>query len=106
MLKFFYNGIKGGDGKLQRCFYSASALLHHPEGTITIYSREYSRFTKDIQETFDVENDSDCMTDYFEKDRIRVMPSHPMYAQVLAALRLMEAHNEKRHAKYLARNAA
>lgn len=106
MLKFYYNGIKGDNGKLQRCSYSLGALLHHPEGTITIYSREYSHFTKDIQEVFTVENDSDLMTDYFEKDRIRVLPSHPMYQQVLAAFHLMQKHNEKRHAKYLQRNAA
>ncbi len=106
MLKFFYNGIKGENGKLQRCFYSNGALLHHPEGTITIYSREYSRFSADIQAAFTVENASDSMSDYFEKDSIRVMPSHPLYSQVLAALKAMEAHNEKRHAKYLQRNAA
>ncbi len=99
MLKFFYNGIKGETGKLQRCFYSNGALLRHPEGTITIYSREYSHFSADIQAAFDVENDSDCMTDYFEKDRIRVMPSHPLYPQVLAALKLMEARSEKKNAK-------
>lgn len=106
MLKFYWNGIKGENGKLQRCFYSSGALLHHPEGTITIYSRDYSHFTKDINDAFEVENDSDLMTDYFEKDRIRVLPSHPLYNQVLEAVRLMEKHNEKRHSKYLERSAA
>lgn len=104
MLKFYWNGIKGSDGKLQRCSYSNGALFHHPEGTITIYSKEYSHFTKDIQAAFEVENDSDIMTDYFEKDRIRVLPSHPLYQNVLTALYLAQKHNEKRHAKYLARN--
>lgn len=105
-LKFFWNGIKGSDGKLQKCFYSDGALLHHPAGTITIYSREYSHFTKDIQEHFTVENDSDLMTDYFEKDRIRVLPTHPLYAQVADAMLAMKKHREKRHEKYLQRNAA
>lgn len=106
MLKFYWNGIKATDGKLNRCFFSNGALLHHPAGTITIYSKEYSHFHKEIYEAFEVENDSDMMTDYFEKDRIRVLPTHPLYQSVLCAMHLQEKHNEKRHVKYLARNAA
>jgi hypothetical protein len=84
-LKFFWNGIKANGGKLQKCFYSNSALLHHPAGTITIYARDYSRFSSEVRSQFIVENDSDIMTDYFEEDRIRVLPDHPLYAQVKAA---------------------
>ncbi len=106
MLKFYWNGIKGENGKLQPCAYSLGKLLNHPEGTITIYARKYLHFTKEIQDAFHVENDSDGMTDYFENDRIRVTPQHALYKQVLAAFRLLELHNDKRHAKYLERSAA
>ena len=40
-LKFFYNGIKASDGKLQRCHYSIGQLKSHPAGTITIHARDY-----------------------------------------------------------------
>ena len=92
-IKFFYNGIKGTDGKLQKCSYSDSALLHHPAGTITIYGRRYIRFSQEIAEALAVENDSDLQTDYFENDRIRVIPTHPLYAAVKNA-------SVRRKAKY------
>ncbi len=33
--------------------------------------------------------------DYFENDRIRVQPSHPLYAKVLTAAEAQKAHNAK-----------
>jgi len=84
-LKFFWNGIKGSDGKLHRCFFSDGALMNHPAGTLTIYSKEYSSFPTEVRKHFEVENDSDLMVDYFEKDRIRVVPTHPLYSKVLQA---------------------
>ena len=84
MLRFFYNGIKASDGKLQRCWYSDAQLLHHPTGTITIYAR--GSFTKEVSDEFVVTNDSDLMTDYFEHDRIRVEPDDMHYAKVKGAL--------------------
>lgn len=84
-LRFFYNGIKVGKGSLQKAHFSLGNLRNHAENTITIYAREYTRFSAEIREAFKVENDTDTMTDYFEHDRIRVEPSHPLYAQVKAA---------------------
>lgn len=92
-IKFFYNGIKGSDGKLQKGSYSDGELYHHPAGTITIYANNYRRFSQEIAEAFTIENDTDYQTDYFDEDRIRVVPSHPLYAAVKAAL-------DKRQAKY------
>lgn len=100
-LKFFWNGIKdnGGKGKLQRCFYSSGALANAPAGTITIYGRDYKRFSDGIRAAFTVTNDSDSMTDYFEDDRIRVQPDHPLYKAVQAAMEKESDHNAKRYAK-------
>lgn len=109
-MKFYYNGIKTSDRQgLQKCHYSkgnytaASGLS--PE-VITIYNREYTRFSAEIQAAFMVQNNSEMMTDYFEKDRIRIDQAHPMYALVNAAWEKQEAHNAKRQAKYMARIAA
>lgn len=105
-LKFFYNGIKANGGKLQGAHYSTGRLIGHPEGTITIYARNYRRFTAEVHEVFEVQNDSDIMTDYFEGDRIRVAVDHPLYAAVLAAVKASEAHRAKMEAKREQRCAA
>lgn len=89
---FFWNGIKDQRGaKLQKCWYSemgpgGSVTGRYPEGTITIYAREYCRFSDKVRACFLVENDTDTQVDYFDSDRIRVIPAHPLYPQVKAAL--------------------
>lgn len=88
-LKFYYNGIKVNGGKLQKAFFTRGA------DTITIYARDYVRFSAEIRGIFAVENDSDSMTDYFEKDRIRVKKDHPLYTQVLQAYEAGEARQRK-----------
>jgi hypothetical protein len=97
--KFLWNGIKVDNGKLQRGSYSIGNLIGHPEATITIYARNYSGFSAAVWEAFDVQNDSDGMTDYFETDRIRVRPDHPLYSQVVKAAEAAHAHSDKMQAK-------
>ncbi len=97
-LRFFYNGIKAPDGRLQKCWYSDTPLRSYPVGTITIYARDYNRFSSEVRAEFIVENESDMMTDYCEGDSIRVEPNHPLYAQVLEALEKCKAHNARRYA--------
>ncbi len=96
-VKFFWNGIKVNGGKLNRAHYSDSKLINHPEGTFTIYARDYSGVP--TIPGLAIHNDTDTMTDYFEKDRIRVAPDNPFYSQVEEAFDKQEAHREKRWAK-------
>jgi hypothetical protein len=77
-----YNGIKV-DGILYKASYSLLKSSKYPEGTITIYAREYIGFPS--IEGLQIENDTDLMTDYFDKDRIRVTPNNKYYPQVLEA---------------------
>jgi hypothetical protein len=98
-LRFFYNGIKGSDGKLQKVHYSDGELIHFPAGTLTIYGKEYRRFSDEVRSEFTVENESDMMTDYCEDDRIRVEPSHPLYPNVLVAMQAQKAHRERKAAR-------
>lgn len=95
-LKFFYNGIKAPEHKfvLQTCWYNDGKLTNYPDGTITIYAREYCYgayphrwvgFSKEIKDVFAVQNDTDIQSDYHDKDTIRVTPDHPLYAEVLEA---------------------
>lgn len=90
---FFWNGIKDQRGaKLQKCWYSESSLTSYPDGTITIYARDYCRFSDKVRACFAVQNDTDIQVDYFDSDRIRVIPAHPLYPMVKAAA---EAKNKK-----------
>lgn len=92
MLKFFWNGIKDSDGKLQRADYSGGPWLNLPSDCITIYGKRYRSFSAEVQAAFKVENGTDFQTDYFENDRIRVWSSHPLFAEVKAALAKQDAH--------------
>ena len=105
-LKFFYNGIKVNGGILQKAFYCQGAYTPEsciPSGTITIYGKDYRRFSAEIRELLEVRNDTDSMSDYFETDRIYVKPDHPLYAQVLTAFNLQEDKAAKRRAKRMER---
>lgn len=94
---FFWNGIKDAKGgKLQRAHYSMGQLINYPAGTITIYGRDYSGFSKKVRECFAVQNDTDTQVDYFDNDSIRVIPQHPLYAAVKAA-------HDAQQARYAAR---
>ena len=104
---FYWNGIKDSKGdKLQKAWYSTGKLTRHPEGTITIYARDYARFSAKVRACFVVQNDTDTMTDYFDSDSIRVIPSHPLYAHVAAAAAAQDAHREAHSAKRAAKRAA
>lgn len=102
VVKFMWNGIKV-DGKLHKCWYSISSLTNFPAGTITIYGKNYAALP--AIEGLTVENDSDGMTDYFENDRIRVLPGNKYYAEVKAAYEKQTEHNEKRFAKKYGKTA-
>jgi len=92
-IKFMWNGIKV-DGQLYRAWYSGSKLINYPEGTITIYAKNYKHFPAISGLT--IQNDSDIRSDYCENDRIRITPENSHYPAVLEALRKLKEHNAKR----------
>jgi len=103
-MKFLWNGIKS-EGKLYRCFYSDGQLINYPDGTLTIYAKDYGNMSREIYEAFKVENNSDYQSDYVETSHIRVKPDHRLYCQVKAALEACNTHRaavrqkrEQRHA--------
>lgn len=95
--KFMYNGIKDDAGKLHKASYSMGPLFGKnpaPKETITIYGKHY----RDLPAVpgLTVENNSDCTTDYFEDDQIRVTPDNPHYPAVHAAWEKQQAHRARR----------
>jgi hypothetical protein len=78
-IKFLKDGIRY-NGKYIRVFYSQSKLTGYPEGTITIYAREYGhQLPTELQPS----NDSEPQTDYFDKDKARIPPNSPYHKQIL-----------------------
>lgn len=71
------------DGKRCGVTFGLGPYLTLPADTITIYPR--NAFPAEVRKYFEIENNSDSMTDYFEAGRIRVFPAHPLYEAVKAA---------------------
>jgi hypothetical protein len=80
-IKFMYNGIKV-DGTLYKGHYSKGTTYN--ADTITIYAKDYSVDFPKI-EGLNIINESDSMTDYFEKDHIRVEPTNKFHKEVYQA---------------------
>lgn len=98
-LRFLWNGIKTG-GKLTRCYYSFGNLGEPwPAEAISVYARDYERFPEAVRACFHVENNSEIESDYFDDDKLRVCPNHPLYALVKTAWEAQRIHDDKRAAK-------
>lgn len=69
-IRFYWNGLKV-NGEFLKCSYSAERS--GPGVTI------YGHYTNLPREFFEVVNESDSMTDYFEDDRTTLSEDHPLY---------------------------
>lgn len=78
VVKILKHGIRH-NGKYHRCFYSTAKLCNFPEGTITVYAWDYESLPVELAPV----NNSDSMTDYFETDKVRIVPTHPLYSEFL-----------------------
>lgn len=91
-IKFFYNGIKlDGSDELIKCGYYLNGE------SVNIYADGYgSHLPGDL---FDVRNETDVYTDYFDNDSATVTPSHPLYKFVLYYAKKAEYLRDKRALK-------
>lgn len=97
-MKFLWNGIKS-NGKLYRAWYSDGQLIGYPPGTLSIYAKDHSGFNAEIDAAFKVENNTDYQTDYFDKDKIRILPDHPLHATIAALIAANKKRADERYAK-------
>jgi hypothetical protein len=86
-MKFQVHGIKTARG-LEKARYMLSTLTNG-RTCITVCADGYTGFSGEVREAFAVKNDSDIMTDYFEKDSFRVFPDHPLFHEVAEGFRKM-----------------
>ncbi len=91
-IRFYYNGIKVNGGDLIKCHYSAD------ENSATIYASGYGDSLPGS--LFDVRNDTDIMTDYFDKDSARLSADHPLFR---FAFYMAKKEEYKQHARTLER---
>ena len=89
-IRIYWNGLKIDGGNLVGCYYHYDASAE----TVCISAKNYDDLPRDL---FDVTNETDIYTDYFDNDRATVDASHPLYPYLrYAAL--------KEDARYAARN--
>ena len=91
-IRFYYNGIKVNGGDLIKCHYSAD------ENGATIYASGYGAELP--RSLFDVQNDTDIMTDYFDTDSATLPADHPFFKY---AFYMAKKEEYKQHARTLER---
>ena len=74
-------GVKSQDGKYSPCWYSRGVMVNGLEA-ITVYAKD---ILKDLpRELGNVENNTEIITDYFEKDRVRFYAGTPEFNALVA----------------------
>lgn len=92
-IKFLFNGIKI-EGKLVKGYYSKGSYTNGAIGCFYVHNY-FSGQSQLLRKYFEVKNDSDIMTDYFENDSIYFYPGD----KYLEEFEKMVKQNEIRHAK-------
>ena len=90
-IKFNKHHVTNGTVKA-RCHYS---LDNRVDGRkcVTIYAKDYGHHLAEVLGSDDYKNDTDTMTDYFDKGRVVLFEGHPLYADARARV---EAHQAAR----------
>ena len=83
-IRFLKHAIKHNEKRI-KVRYSDGKLLHHPKGTITIYAKEYGQ---QLPEELNPENETEIQTDYFDKDKARILPGSKYYEDVIKLVRV------------------
>ena len=97
-IKFYYNGLRlNGEKSLVKCSYSLG------DNYVNIYADGYSHLPRDL---FDVVNETDLYTDYFDNDHASLCPDHPLYKYARYAAAKAELRHLPRHIKYLEESAS
>lgn len=94
-IRFYWNGIKVDGGKLIKCGYSVAT----DQKSVIIYAEGYgAQLPRDL---FDVINETDLYTDYFDNDGTTLDESHPLFKYALFCARKADARSAARYIEYL-----
>lgn len=96
-VKFYWNGFRlNGDKALCKCSYSLDNHRDYKE-CVSIYA-DGCRLPRDL---FEVVNETDYYTDYFDSDHATLTPGHPLYKYVRFAAVKAQIRNLKSHIQYV-----
>ena len=79
MIKFTATHIVIGRKRVRVAYCAGPWVEGVDPATIKIRPWTGNHFPAEVRAAFTIENNSDAMTDYFEGDSIRLLPSHPLY---------------------------
>ena len=97
-IRFYWNGIRiNGEKSLIKCSYSLDNSRDHKE-CVSIYADGCSSLPRDL---FEVQNETDLYTDYFDSDHADLTPEHPLYKYARYAAAKAEMRYLTRHIEYL-----
>ena len=101
MIKFNRYNVTNGKIKA-RIHYS---LDNRCDGRkcVTLYAKDYDRRLGEIF-TDTYKNDSDLQTDYFDKGRVNLFETHPLYRQARAKAESIIKQKEEQNNAYITRN--
>ncbi len=72
------------NGKRVGVYYSAGPWVPGVDPALIKIRPRRGASLASLREFFQIENNSDMTTDYFERDSIRVLPANPHYAAIKA----------------------
>lgn len=78
-IKLLKRGLRV-DGDYYPCFYHSAK--NNLKGNATIYLKTYKRLPAEAHKIFEIENNTDIQSDYFEEDRIRISPQNEFFEMV------------------------
>ena len=70
-------------GKKVRCWYSRGSLRTAPDA-VTIYAKSHCDSLADVFPPDRIKNETEILTDYFEKDRVHILPGDPLWNEACA----------------------
>ena len=110
-IRFLAHCVKKGSLKV-RCRYSMGEVWSiDSQGkritveAVTIYAKDYEHDMAEIFSGFLYENNTDTMTDYFEKGRVCLKKGHPLYQSALKRAGINSAKSAERRERREAKRA-
>lgn len=81
-IRFMKHFVDNGPRTITAKVYYSHSILINGKEAITLYSKDYDG---NLRKVFPgrYANDSDMMTDYFEKDRVRIYKDAPLFDEAL-----------------------
>ena len=98
MIKFNKHNVKDTEtGKTSRVHYSMDNRIDG-RPCVTIYAKDYDNHLAAMFDTY--RNETDMMTDYFEKGNVDLFEDHPQYKEARKRAEAVEAKYKARREAY------